>query len=101
ESCPGHVRRLGHNCEDFVRTYELRDVRRQQLEPVAPRVRRVEAAGAGERVVPLDRFARGLEPPRKVVELLGRKPESWMCLPRRRERLLDSDVELVAISERE
>jgi hypothetical protein len=74
---------------------------REQLEPVAPRIRGVEAAYSGERVVPLDALAGCLEPLPELLELGGRETERGMCLSCRRERLLDADVELSAAVERE
>jgi hypothetical protein len=73
----------------------------EHFEPVSPRVRRVEAAGSRERVVPLDAHARGLEPPGQLVELFGRQPERRVRLARGDERILDADVELATARERE
>ena len=72
----------------------------EQLESVAPRVRRVEAADARKRVVPFDPLTRGLEAACEFVELPGRQAERGVRLARRRERLLDTDMELAA-AERE
>ena len=68
----------------------------EQLQPVAPRIRGVEAADSRERVVPLDALARGLEPVREIVQLLGREPERRVRFVRGPERILDADVELAA-----
>lgn len=76
-------------------------VGREQLEPVAPGIRRVETADAGERVVPFETLARGLEPPRELLELGWREAERGMCLARRRERVFDAYVELPGAVERE
>lgn len=46
-------------------------------------------------------LARGFEPRRELVELLGGHPERGMRLAGRGERLLDAYVELVAAAERE
>jgi len=73
----------------------------QQLQPVAPRISGVEAADAGKRVVPLDVLAGGLEPRRELLELFRRDAKRRMRFPRRRERLLDADMELAAAAERE
>ncbi|HLY85710.1 MAG TPA: hypothetical protein VKO84_04245 [Gaiellaceae bacterium] len=74
---------------------------REQLEPVAPWVGRVETADARERVVPLDALARSFEPARELVELLARCPECRVRFARRLERILDADVELAASGQRE
>src|SRR5215472_1641276 len=82
-----------------VRTGSL-GVLHEQLEPVAPRIGRVEAADARERVVPLDVLARGLEPLRELVEFPARETEGGVRLPGRREGLFDAYMELAA-AERE
>jgi hypothetical protein len=74
---------------------------REQLEPVPPRIRRVEAADAWKRSVPLDALAGRFEPVRKFVELLGRQAKRRVRLTCGTERILDADVQLAASGERE
>src|SRR3954451_16147725 len=64
-----------------------------ELEPVAERVGGVEALRAGNRLVPLDGDALAGEPRGERVEVGG--DEARMGLPRRHERLLDADVQLL------
>jgi hypothetical protein len=74
---------------------------REHFETVAPRIRRVEAADTRERVVPLDGLVCGLETLGELVQLRGCQAEGRVRLPRRRERILDADVELASATERE
>src|SRR5579875_1926202 len=73
---------------------------RQQLDPVAPGIGGVEAAESRQRVVPLHRRARFDEPRCERVERGGVETERGMRFPRRRERILDADVQL-PVAERE
>jgi hypothetical protein len=75
--------------------------RRKQLETVFPRVGRVEAADAWERVVPVDALSCGFQAARELVQLRRRDAESRVRLARGRERFLDADVQLAISRERE
>src|SRR5262245_62355199 len=67
---------------------------RDELDPVAPRIGRVEAANARQRRIPLDRHAGRLEPRGERVEVAHR--EGRVRLGGGPVPLLDSDVELLA-----
>ena len=72
---------------------------REELDAVAPRICRVEAPGARKRVVPLDLLSGVQEPLRESIELAPVESKRGMRLLRRREGILDADVQLL-ISER-
>jgi len=72
----------------------------EQLDAVAPRVLRLEPPDAGQRVIPEHLLTGIPQTFGKRVELAGGHAYRWVCLARRREVVLDPDMQLLLTTQK-